>query len=309
MSPSSHALRDQLLAPPVPMTRGTGDKPVAAAKLLGAHLRNLRLERGLAIKDVAPVIRASISKISRMERGENMPSERDVWDLVKLYGVDDAHRRWEIGDLLRQVKAPVWWQQYSDLTPGWLRRLIGLEDSAQEIRTYEMIVVPGLLQTPAYTRAVVKAGLPNASPQEIERRVQLRMERQRVLSGPGAPKLRVLLDESVLQRPRGGAEVMVEQLKYLKRMALRPGITIRIVRFVRAANITPPTPITYMKFAVGGLPEMVYLEHAGNAVYLNDPNDLLAHRLILDELAGAAESRTSTIALLDKAIADFSSTI
>ncbi|MBC3844682.1 helix-turn-helix domain-containing protein [Streptacidiphilus sp. 4-A2] len=198
------------------------------------------MERGLAIKDVAPRIRASISKISRMERGENMPSERDVWDLVDFYGVRDAHRKLEIGDLLRQVKAPVWWQQYSDLTPGWMRRLIGLEDSAQEIRTYEMVVVPGLLQTSDYTRAVVKAGLPNALPHEIERRVALRAERQRILEGPGTPRLRVLLDESVLQRPRGGAQVMVQQLRHLKRMALRPGVSIRVVRYVRAANITPP---------------------------------------------------------------------
>ncbi|QLH19329.1 helix-turn-helix transcriptional regulator [Streptomyces sp. Rer75] len=297
--------------PDRPLTAGAlplprqGEKPVAAGKVLGAYLRRLRREQGLAIKDAAPVIRASVSKISRMERGENPPRERDVLDLVDHYGVQDPKQVEAVRELLRQATAKAWYDEYADVTPGWLKRLIGLEDSATEIRTYEVSVVPGLLQTPSYARAIVTSGLPNASETEVRRRVDLRMTRQRLLQGGGRPQLVALLDEAILRRPVGSADVMVEQLEYLLHAAERSGITIRVVRFMKGAKIAPSTPVTYLKFAPGGPSELVYLEQAAGATYISKKSGVESYRYVLSELWGAAASRKETMELLHAAIREY----
>ncbi|MET8681772.1 helix-turn-helix transcriptional regulator [Streptomyces sp. NPDC004647] len=284
-----------------------GDKPVAAGKVLGAHLRHLRRSKGLAIKEVAPQIRASISKISRMERGESPPREQDVIDLVTLYGVRDPWQLAEIQELLRQAQARAWWHQYSDVTPGWLRRLIGLEDSATEIRTYEVHLVPGLLQTPDYTRAIVKAGLPHASDAEIKRRMELRAARQQLLDRESRPRLVALLDEGILLRQVGGPRVMCGQMQHLRRLAVRDRVSIRIIKFENSASIGPGAPVTHMTFAAGGPSELIYLEQLNSALYLSRRADVDSYRHVLDELIYAAENRRDSMAMLDEAIARFAS--
>ncbi|MGW7604145.1 helix-turn-helix domain-containing protein [Streptomyces antimycoticus] len=297
--------RDQsLTAKALPLPR-EGEKPVAAGKVLGAYLRRLRREQGLTIKDAAPVIRASVSKISRMERGENPPRERDVLDLVDHYGVCDPRQVEAVRELLKQATAKAWYDEYADVTPGWLKRLIGLEDSAVEIRAYEVHVVPGLLQTSSYAKAIVASGLPHASETEVRRRVQLRMARQKLLYAPGRPQLVALLDEAILRRPVGSADVMVEQLEYLLRAAERSGITIRVVQFMKGAKIAPSTPVTYLKFAPGGPAELIYLEQAAGATYISNKSGVESYRYVLSELWGAAASRKETMQLLRGAIKDY----
>jgi transcriptional regulator with XRE-family HTH domain len=304
--PADPTGRDSSIAQVLPLVQDDG-RPVAAAKLLGAHLRHLRKEKGLKIKEVAPQIRASISKISRLERGESPPRDRDVLDLVRYYGVFDPRHIDEIHDLLRQAKASAWWHQYSDVTPGWLKRLIGLEDSAAVIRTYEVLVVPGLLQTPEYARAVVVAGLPSADDGEITRRVELRMARQRLLDNEqNRPKVRALLDEGILCRPVGGPGVMSKQLEHLLRVGEHERISIRIVRFNKGASIAPSSPITHLKFADRGQSELIYLEQINSAHYLSKTADVEAHRHVLDELSLVAESRQDSMRLLREAMERFS---
>ncbi|MFE2159925.1 helix-turn-helix domain-containing protein [Streptomyces lydicus] len=281
------------------------DNPLVAAKLLGAHLRYLRRSKGLAIKDVAPQIRASISKISRMERAESPPREQDVLDLARHYGVDSPEQLEEIRELVRRAKARSWLHQYSDITPGWLKRLIGVEDSATEIRTYETQLVPGLLQIPDYTRAVIKASMPDATEDEIERRVELRMLRQQLLDRESRPRLVALLDEGILRRPTGGPRVMCQQLRHLRRMAALDGINIRIVTFDKGASIGPGAPVTHLAFAANGPAEMIYLEQINSALYLSKRADVESYRLVLDELAYAAESRRASMRLLGEAITKY----
>lgn len=254
-------------------------KPAAAAKLLGTQLRQFRQERGLALKDVAPVIRSSVSKISRMERGESPPRDRDVLDLVRHYGVRDPQQIDEILELLRQAKASAWWQQYSDLTPGWLKRLIGLEDAAEQIYTYEFHAVPGLLQTAEYVRAVVLAALPGADEEEIRRRVEMRMKRQELLRSAQRPTVVALLDEGILHRPVGGPEVMRGQLAHLRRVAGVRGINIRIIEFAHGAHIAPSGSITHLTFPAHGPSELVYLEQMNSALYLSKGSDVDQYRL------------------------------
>jgi transcriptional regulator with XRE-family HTH domain len=276
-------------------------KPAAAVKVLGTILRSLRVDRGLGLKEAADVIRGSASKISRLERGESPPKHRDVFDLVTAYGVHDQTQLAVIEDLLRKANQRAWWQQYGDVTPGWLKRLISLEDSATQIRAYEVHVVPGLLQTPDYARAVIRAGLPNASSAEIERRVELRIQRQRILHCRERPLMLALLDESILWRPVGGNQVMAHQMRALQRAAERDGIHVRVVCFDKGASITPPSSITLLKFAHGGLAEMVYLEQIESATYLSRTSDVERYRHVLDLLRAVAESRRGSLAMLRRA--------
>ncbi|MFJ9523215.1 helix-turn-helix domain-containing protein [Kitasatospora sp. NPDC101801] len=283
------------------------EKPAAAAKILGAYLRDLRTERGFKIKDVAPEIRASVSKISRLERGESPPRQQDVLDLVRSYGVTSDRDLAEVQELLRQATAPAWWDQYADVMPGWLKRLIGLEDSAELLRTYELHTVPGLLQTPDYARAVVRAGLPDIRADLIERRVSLRRARQQLLDSESRPSVVALLDESILHRPLGGPEVMVEQLRYLRSLDRRRGINVRIVPFAASAEVAPPpSSITHLKFAAGGPAEVVYLEQIDSATYLVKDSEVQTYRYVLDRLSGVAARRLGSLALLDEAIERFS---
>ncbi|MER8073705.1 helix-turn-helix transcriptional regulator [Streptomyces sp. NPDC094034] len=276
-------------------------RPEASGRVLGEALRRLRKDRGLALKDVAPVIRGSISKISRLERGESPPKERDVFDLARHYGVSAEQMR-EIDSLLQQSRSSAWFDQYGDVTPSWLRRLIDLEASAYEIHMYETHIVPGLLQTPAYARAVVKAGLPDAATAEVERRVALREGRQRILRSSQRPKVVAVLDEGVLRRPKGGPEVMLEQLRHLKRIDTEWGIHVRILEFEDGADVAPSYPITHLHFRDGGPPEIVYVELIDSALYVTKPTVVEHYRHVLAEVEGKSARWEDSVRILDDAI-------
>ncbi|MFE9404704.1 helix-turn-helix domain-containing protein [Streptomyces sp. NPDC006530] len=280
-------------------------KPESAARLLGEFLRQLRKERGLALRDVAPVIRGSVSKVSRLERGESPPKPRDVYDLVRFYEVYDGEQMYEVEALLRLAQDDAWWSKYSDLTPNWLKRLIGLEDAAVRIYSYENHVVPGLLQTPSYARAIITNGMPGADPVEVERRVQLRLDRQRVLNTAQRPVIIAMLDEAVLRRPMGGPEVMCEQLDYLLQIATYDKVNIRIVEFESSASYAPSYPITHLTFGDGGPSELVYVEHIDSAMYISRPTEVDQYRHVLARLSGATADRERSLDLLKDAYAQY----
>lgn len=286
---------DSLLGP------GSG----AAAKVLGTHLRRLRHDRGLTLRDAAPTIGASVAKVSRLERGESPPTWQDVAGLADLYGVSTGPEYEELCELLRRVLEPAWWEAYSDVMPSWLKRLASLEDAATGVWTWHTMIIPGLLQTPAYARAIIRAGLPLSSSVEIERRVELRVMRQKVLTKPSPPRLLALLDEGALHRPVGGYEVLLEQLEWLRELDAVPGINIRIVTFAQSVeHPIAPTPVTHLRFATGGAPEVAYLEQADGATYVNDTQGLQTYRHLIEELALAAQRRKASLRLLDRAIRD-----
>ena len=184
-----------------------GSGPTVLRILLGSQLRKLREAKGISRDDAGYRIRASGSKISRMELGRVSFKERDVTDLLDLYGVDDPGERAALVDLARQANSPGWWHKYSDVLPDWFQVFVGLEEAASLIRTYEIQFVPGLLQTADYTRAVVQLGQRGAPRDEIEHRVNLRLERQRVLARRSPPRVWVVVDEAALRRPIGGPEI------------------------------------------------------------------------------------------------------
>jgi uncharacterized protein DUF5753/helix-turn-helix protein len=273
----------------------------AMARVLGNYLRALRESRGISPAAAGHHIRAHISKISRMETAHVSLKSRDVDDLLTLYGVADAERA-EIVTLVNRSAQPDWWQPYGEVVPDWLQQLIGLERDAHVIRTYETQFVPGLLQTPAYAKAVVYSGHRLAPAEEVERRVALRLERQRRMSQPGAPVLWAIIDEGVLHRPVGGSEVMRDQLVYLIDALRQPGVRLQIASYEASAAATPGAAVTYLRFAQGFLPDVVYLEHMTSAVYLDRLEDLDRYRAALDELSALAATPAASRAMLEKAL-------
>ncbi|MFD6343120.1 helix-turn-helix domain-containing protein [Streptomyces roseolus] len=272
-------------------------KPEAAARLLGDYLRSLRRQRGLTLAQVAPAIRGSQSKISRLERGESPAKERDVRDLAAFYGLQD---RRELDNLLRYSQDSAWYEKYADVTPNWFRRLIGLEGSADSIRTYENNVVPGLLQTRSYARAVVEAGLPHATAEEINLRVQMRVERQSMLRRRGhRPRVTAVLNEGVLCQPTGGPQVMVEQLEHLKRVQELDRTNVVILPFDRSSGAVPSTPMTQLTFGDGGPQELIYVELIDSALYISRPAQVAQYRSVLNKACLAVADKQESIDLID----------
>ncbi|MGH8877244.1 MAG: helix-turn-helix domain-containing protein, partial [Stackebrandtia sp.] len=195
--------------------------------LLGAHLRRLREREGITRADAGWEIRASESKISRLELGRVSFKVRDVEDLLSLYGVDDEEERSRLVSLAQEANNPGWWHRFGDVLPGWFQSYLGLEATASLIRTYEVQFVPGLLQTPDYARAVMTLGHGHAAKRELDHRVDLRVSRQKILTRPDPPRLWTVVDEAVLRRPIGGNKVMREQLEQLIKMSELPNVQIQ----------------------------------------------------------------------------------
>ena len=187
---------------------GASSGPTVLRMLLGSQLRRLREAKGVTREAAGWEIRASESKISRMELGRVGFKERDVADLLTLYGVIAEEERAALLALARQANNPGWWHRYGDVLPSWFQAYLGLEAAAALIRTYELQFVPGLLQTRDYARAVVLLGHGRAPAEEIERRVDLRMARQALLTRPDPPQLWAVVDEAALRRPIGSPDIM-----------------------------------------------------------------------------------------------------
>lgn len=274
--------------------------PTLLKMLVGVQLAGFREDARLAQDQAARAVGFSAAKLSRIEsgKGRRPPTENDVRALLELYGTDDYEAS-VLLKLLHRAGEPGWWQRYDKrLMPEWFDRLVGLQEAAATIRTFEIQYVPGLLQTPAYTRAVVERGLPNAPAGEVERRVELRRHRARLLSRGDAPQLWAIIDESVLLRVLGSPEVMREQLAHLVEMAQRSNVTLQIVPLSVTNASAPAIPITYLRFSGLDLPDVVYLEHIKSANFLEDRDETEEYRIALDRLADEALKPRDSLELL-----------
>src|SRR5437764_6303620 len=258
----------------------------------------LREVKGITREDAGYTIRASGSKISRMELGRVSFKERDVTDLLSLYGVEDPGERAALVDLARQANSPGWWHTYSDVLPDWFGVFVGLEEAASLIRSYEIQFVPGLLQTADYARAVVEHGQPSAHPEEIEHRVSLRMERQQVLAKPSAPRLWAVMDEAVLRRPIGGAGVMRGQLERLIEAAGQPDITLQVMPFGFGGHAAEAGSFIILRLSEADLPHVVYLEQLTSALYLDKRQDSERHSELMDRLTAPSQPPERTAHIL-----------
>ena len=268
--------------------------------LLGAQLRRLRETASVTRDDAGYHIRASGSKISRMELGRVSFKERDVTDLLEFYGVDDPAEREKLVQLTREANATPWYQKFQDVVPDWFHVFVGLEEAAQLIRVYEVQFVPGLLQSPAYAREVIQLGHPSISRDELNRRVELRMGRKRLLSRPAPPRLWAALDEAVLRRPMGDASVMREQVEHLLEMTDNPNVTLQIVPFNVGGHSAAGGPFSILRFAEPELSDVVYLEQLTSALYIDKPVEVDRYLEVMERLCVQAETAADSITLLEK---------
>ncbi|NLU67924.1 helix-turn-helix transcriptional regulator [Streptomyces sp. HNM0574] len=253
--------------------------------LLGSQLRRLREECGVTREAAGYSIRASESKISRMELGRVSFKARDVEDLLTLYGVTDETDREPLLGLARESSIAGWWHNYSDVLPGWFQTYVGLEGAASRINTYEVQFVHGLLQTEDYARAVVTAGhRTEIADEEVERRVALRKERQQMLLGESAPRLLCVLDEAALRRPFGSRAIMDAQLAHLAEISEQPNVTVRVVPFELGGHPAESGAFTLLRFPESDLNDVVYLEQLTSALYLDKKDEVAQYAQVLDGL-------------------------
>ncbi|MEV4744600.1 helix-turn-helix transcriptional regulator [Streptomyces sp. NPDC049555] len=252
--------------------------------LLGSQLRRLREARGITREAAGYSIRASESKISRMELGRVSFKARDVEDLLTLYGVGDPAEREALLGLAREANVAGWWHSYSDVLPGWFQTYVGLEGAASEISIYEVQFVHGLLQTEGYAHAVVVRGQPGADAAETERRVSLRMERQKLLFSERAPRFHAVLDEAALHRPYGDETVMRNQLQHLIDISEQPNVTLQVMPFAHGGHAGESGAFTLLRFPESDLVDLVYLEQLTSALYLDKAEDVAQYARVMERL-------------------------
>ncbi|MFE0737850.1 helix-turn-helix domain-containing protein [Streptomyces sp. NPDC058855] len=263
---------------------GGANGSVVRRILLGSQLRRLRESRGITREAAGYSIRASESKISRMELGRVSFKSRDVEDLLTLYGVTDESERGALLGLAREANLAGWWHSYGDVLPGWFQTYVGLEGAASLIRVYEVQFVHGLLQTEAYAHAVVSRGMPGAPAAEIDRRVALRMERQKVLVSERAPQFHAVLDEAALRRPYGGRTVMREQLRHLIEVSEHPGVTLQVMPFGFGGHAGESGSFAMLSFPESDLSDIVYLEQLTSALYLDKREEVAQYERVMEQL-------------------------
>ncbi len=256
------------------------DGPTVLRMMLGTQLRNLRESRGVSAHDAAKAIRASASKISRIELGKSAIREIDVLDLLTFYGVDPDERE-QFLTLAEQASRPGWWHRFSDIMPDWFKAYIGMEEAAKSIRVYEPLFIPGLLQTPQYAAAVLALGdIPVA---EAERHAILRKERQRRFT-EGQLKLWAIVDESALRRRVGSAEILRDQLRYLISLSTRQSLTLQITR-QGEGGYAAPSGFSILRFGDPEMPDVVYVEHLTSALYFDKKADVDRYLLAMERLS------------------------
>jgi len=254
--------------------------PTVLRILLGGQLRRLRESRGITAQAAARAIRGSESKISRIELGRNAIREIDVLDLLTFYGVDAVERE-QLLNLAEQASRPGWWHRFNDILPDWFHAYVGMEEAATSIRIYEPQFIPGLLQTPRYTAAVLAmCDIPIG---EAERHVILRKERQRRFT-EGRVKLWAIIEETALRRPIGSKEILLDQLQYLLSLTDRSNLTLQIIPFGRGGHAVP-SGFTILRFDDADLQDVAYLEHLTSALYFDKKSDVDRYLLAMERLS------------------------
>ncbi|MET8994716.1 helix-turn-helix transcriptional regulator [Amycolatopsis sp. NPDC004169] len=273
--------------------------PTARRMILGSQLRRLREEAGITRQQAGYNIRGSESKISRLELGRVGFKERDVTDLLTMYGVDDPTERKAFLDMVKQSNEPGWWRRFGDTMPNWFTDLVGLEEAAARIQIWEPLYVSGLLQIEPYARAIFSHGRSEMADERVDQLVALRMRRQKMFSRPDAPRVWMVLDESVLHRPIGGMKVLKQQIEYLLEMSALPHVSIQILPFSRS-GLSAEHAFSLLRFGEPELPNIAYVEYMTGAHYIEKREEIEKYSRALDMLAVDAETPERSRAMLGK---------
>jgi Domain of unknown function (DUF5753)/Helix-turn-helix domain len=277
--------------------------PTVRRMLVGSRLRRLRMEAGISREQAGEAIRASEWKIHRLENGQVGFKERDVVDLLTLYGVGDPGEVAAVVGMALEANDTGWWHQYGDVLPQWFRAYVDLEQAAVIIRAYEGQFVPGLLQTDDYARSVMGRGV-EEGPEDIERRVELRAARQAALTRPDPPRLWAVIDEAALRRPVGSPEIMRAQIERLIEATRLPNVTLQVLRFRAGAHPAMVGAFSILRFADADLPDVVYLEHLTGAIYLDKREDVRQYLHVMETVSVRSTAPDATPHILTGILKD-----
>jgi transcriptional regulator with XRE-family HTH domain len=277
--------------------RSGGSAPTVLRMVLGKRLRQLREQAGVSFEEAAQAIEVTPLTVRRIEKAEVGLRIPYVRELLHTYGVP-AEEIDGFLTLAREANQPGWWYKYRDVLPEWFSAYVSLESEASVIRLYEPHYVPGLLQTDDYAGALMRVGFPNESKEDVARRVALRVKRQDLLAKPDAPAIWAILDETVLRRPVGGAEVMRAQIDRLHEVLDMPKVRIQVMRFDVGAHPGAFGPFHHFRFGFSELPDVIYTESLAGAVYVDRPADVVTYLEVLDRMSVQAEPVARTRAIL-----------
>jgi transcriptional regulator with XRE-family HTH domain len=251
-------------------------------------------------EEVARQLEWSTSTLFRIETGRSRPQPGNVRALLELYGVTGAERDGLI-QLAREARQPGWWHSFRDVLPNPYEVYIGLEAGAASIRNFEPLLVPGLLQTEAYARELSRNGPLELDRDEVERRVEVRMARQRILARDDRPRLWAVIDEAVIHRQVGGPAVMREQLQHLIAIADQGKTTIQVVPYRAGAHAGTAGPFVILEFGEPTDPAMVYIETLAGDIYIEDALDVNRYTLAFERLLAAALHPDESVKLIEQA--------
>lgn len=272
--------------------------PTVGQVVLGRRLQDLRERAGLKREEAARILRVAPATVRRMEMAEVALKIPYLQLLLKSYGVADDEADAFV-TLAEEANKPGWWQRFHDILPGWFSMYVSLEGAASLIRSYEPHFVPGLLQTEEYARGVMRSGaIGQTRPEDIERYVALRMERQSLLTRKDAPRVWIVMDETALRRPVGDSDVMREQIDKLLDAVELPHVTLQIAPFAAGPHPGTYGPFVLFRFAMAELPDMVYSEYLTGAVYLDARTEVATHLEVMDRMAAQAATAHRTKELL-----------
>ena len=275
--------------------------PTVRRRELGALLRKLRTQKGFTVEQAASQLMFSMSKLSRMETGHGIATLRDIRDLCDLYGVTDEAERDRMMSLALEGKQAGWWQGY-DL--DYFATYVGLEAEAVEIKYYQSAIVPGLMQTPAYARAMHEAGIPKFTPERIDQLIEVRLTRQRLLVQKQPVRLEVVLDEAVLHRLVGGPAVMKGQLDRLIELSDEPNVSMQVIPYSAGAHPAMDSTFNILEFT-GSVPSVVYVEGLVGWLYIELAQDIERYEQVFDRLRDIALNPKESIELIANVSANY----
>lgn len=282
---------------------GKRQTPTVRLRRLAAELRSLRALSGLTRETVVERTGINAATLYRIEHGRVRPQTRTLRTLLDLYGVDQDQQA-ELVSLLRDARQRGWLHAYQSELPEHYTTYIGFEGEAHSVWNYESLFVPGLLQTEDYARAVIRGGLPHASRDEVERRVEVRMERQAVLRNDNPLNLWSIVDEAALRRQVGGAAVMQAQLRYLMEVSELPHVTLQVIPFDVGAHAGMPGSFVFMQFAEATIPDVIYIDSMAGELFLEEEGDVRRYRLIFEHLRAVAASPDASRSLIAPLVAE-----
>lgn len=274
---------------------------------LGAELKRAREAAGVSLAKAAQVLDAAVSKISRMENGRSAMRKVDILLLLDCYGVQDEQVRTSLVLLARESRTKGWWNHYGDMLNPVLRDMISMEAECARINEFQTVLVPGLLQTEAYARAIIgplEAVGQTLTPKQADSLVSIRMERQKVLQGDAAPQLMCVLDEAAITRPVGSPKVMHEQLMYLTEINRPPLVTIQILPFAAGRHAGMDGPFRILSYPDPVDLDVVCLGYLYGALYLEEDGQVDSYKMVFDHLRAQALSSAQSMDLLSRTMRD-----